>query len=239
MPVAPRSVEPASGAAKVLVVEDDAQVRTLVADALAHQGHHVRTAADGDQAMASLAAHRPDLVVLDLGLPGLGGVEVLRRIRDTGDDVAVVVVSARGGDGDRVAGLELGADDYVPKPVTLREVTARVAAVLRRTRRDVPVQPIVSGRLRIEPARRVLSVDGVAVEVPPRELDLLLHLVTHPSRAFSRADLLRDVWDSTPEWQDPSTVTVHVRRLRRRIEHDPTEPRHLVTVYGVGYRFDP
>lgn len=225
--------------AEVLVVEDETQVRELISEALRRDGYEVRVAADGSTAAKELAAQLPDLVLLDLGLPGIDGFEILQRLRSAGADVPVIVLTARGRDADRVQGLELGADDYVVKPVSTREIVARVRAVLRRVQRDAPSEALEFGSLTIELGARRVVLDGVEVEVPPREFDLLAHLAQRPGVAFSRADLLREVWGSSPEWQDPSTVTVHVRRLRNRIETDPTEPRHLITVYGVGYRFDP
>ncbi|MEM8902334.1 MAG: response regulator transcription factor [Actinomycetota bacterium] len=225
--------------AEVLVVEDETQVRELVSEALRREGYGVRVAADGSTAAKELAAELPDIVLLDLGLPGIDGFEILQRLRAAGADVPVIVLTARGRDGDRVRGLELGADDYVVKPVSTREIVARVRAVLRRVRRDAPAEVLEHGSLTIDLGARRVTLDGEEVEVPPREFDLLAHLAQRPGVAFSRADLLREVWGSSPEWQDPSTVTVHVRRLRNRVEPDPTEPQHLVTVYGVGYRFDP
>ncbi len=238
----PRSGDTVSGMAQpaeVLVVEDETQVRELISEALRRDGFEVRVAADGSTAAKELAAQLPDLVLLDLGLPGIDGFEILQRLRSAGADVPVIVLTARGRDADRVQGLELGADDYVVKPVSTREIVARVRAVLRRVRRDTPSETLEFGGLIIELGARRVVLDGVELEVPPREFDLLAHLAQRPGVAFSRADLLREVWGSSPEWQDPSTVTVHVRRLRNRIEPDPTEPRHLITVYGVGYRFDP
>jgi DNA-binding response OmpR family regulator len=224
---------------EVLVVEDETQVRELVSEALRREGYDVRVAADGTTATTELAARLPDLVLLDLGLPGVDGFDILDRLRSAGADVPVIVLTARGRDGDRVHGLELGADDYVVKPVSTREIVARVRAVLRRARRDAPAEVLAFGALRIDLGARTVTADGEPVDVPPREFDLLAHLAQRPGVALSRADLLREVWGSSPEWQDPSTVTVHVRRLRNRLEADPTEPRHLVTVYGTGYRFDP
>ncbi|MEM9036944.1 MAG: response regulator transcription factor [Actinomycetota bacterium] len=224
---------------EVLVVEDETQVRELISEALRREGYAVRTAADGSSATTELATKLPDLVLLDLGLPGIDGIDILDRLRGAGTDVPVIVLTARGRDSDRVKGLELGADDYVVKPVSTREIVARVKAILRRVRRDAPTEALRFGELEIDLGARTVTSSGAEIDVPPREFDLLAHMAQRPGTAFSRADLLREVWGSSPEWQDPSTVTVHVRRLRNRVESDPTEPRHLVTVYGVGYRFDP
>jgi DNA-binding response OmpR family regulator len=232
------SVSAAIGRPDVLVVDDEPQVRQIVASYLEAEGFDVRTAADGHEALAELARKRPDLVVLDLMLPGVDGLTVLRRLREAGDQVPVIVLSARGQESERVAGLELGADDYVAKPASPREVLARVRAVLRRTGGAGP-DTISVADLEIDVVGRRLTKGGEAVELPPKEFDLLVRLASTPGEVHSRADLLRDVWGSSPDWQDPGTVTVHVRRLRRKLEVDPGNPQHLVTVYGVGYRFDP
>lgn len=222
----------------VLVVDDEPQVRQIVASYLTREGFSVRTAADGTAAMAELAKKRPDLVVLDLMLPGVDGLTVLRRLRASGDQVPVIVLSAKGQESERVAGLELGADDYLAKPASPREVAARVRAVLRRSGSSGP-ETISVGDLVIDVTGRRLHQAGTEVEVTPKEFDLLATLAGAPGEVHSRSDLLRDVWGSSPDWQDPGTVTVHMRRLRRKLETDPANPVHLVTVYGVGYRFDP
>lgn len=223
--------------ADVLVVDDEPQVREIVATYLERDGYSVRTAADGTDALAQLAHQRADLVVLDLMIPGVDGLTVLRRLREAGDDVPVIVLSAKGQESERVAGLELGADDYLAKPASPREVAARVRAVLRRAKTTGPQTLSVAG-LEIDIVGRRLSRDGADIELPPKEFDLLVRLASTPGEVLSRADLLRDVWGSNPDWQDPGTVTVHIRRLRRKLEQDPANPQHLVTVYGVGYRFD-
>lgn len=222
----------------VLVVDDEPQVRQIVASYLMREGFSVRTAADGTAAMAELAKKRPDLVVLDLMLPGVDGLTVLRRLRASGDQVPVIVLSAKGQESERVAGLELGADDYLAKPASPREVAARVRAVLRRSGSSGP-ESITVGDLVIDITGRRLHQAGKEIEVTPKEFDLLATLAGSPGEVHSRTDLLRDVWGSSPDWQDPGTVTVHMRRLRRKLEPDPANPVHLVTVYGVGYRFDP
>ncbi len=222
----------------VLVVDDEAQVRKIVASYLSREGFRVRTAADGAEAMAELAKKRPDLVVLDLMLPGVDGLTVLRRLRASGDQVPVIVLSARGQESERVAGLELGADDYLAKPASPREVAARVRAVLRRSGSSGP-ESISVGDLVIDVTGRRLHKGDEEVELTPKEFDLLTKMAGSPGEVHSRSDLLRDVWGSSPDWQDPGTVTVHMRRLRRKLEADPANPIHLITVYGVGYRFDP
>jgi DNA-binding response OmpR family regulator len=224
--------------ADVLIVEDEPQLRQVLARYLERDGFSVRVAVDGRAALVELAARRPAAVVLDLMLPQLSGVEVLRKLRDSGDDLPVIVMSARGSEPERVAGLELGADDYLPKPVSPREVAARVRAVLRRSVRTSP--PTFSfGAVTVDVGARLVTRRGQPVELRPKELDLLIRLASSPGQVLSRQDLLRDVWGSSPEWQDPGTVTVHVRRLRCAVEDDPAAPVHILTAYGVGYRFDP
>ncbi len=226
------------GAYDVLVVDDEPQVREVVATYLKREGFDVRVAADGREAMAEIARKRPDAVVLDLMLPELSGIEVLQKLRQTGDEVPVIVLSARGAEPDRVAGLELGADDYVAKPASPREVAARVRAVLRRAKTTGPTT-LAFGEVEVDVTARTVERAGETVELRPKEFDLLVRLASSPGEVLSRQDLLREVWGSSAEWQDPGTVTVHVRRLRRAIEDDPARPRHVVTVYGIGYRFDP
>lgn len=221
----------------VLVVDDEPQVREIVATYLERDGFNVRTAATGAEALAELAKKRADLVVLDLMLPGVDGLAVLRKLRESGDQVPVIVLSAKGRESERVAGLELGADDYLAKPASPREVAARVRAVLRRAGAVGP-EVIEVGDLEIDLVGRRLTKGGDLVELPPKEFELLARFAASPGQVHSRADLLRDVWGSSPDWQDPGTITVHIRRLRRKIEDDPANPKHLVTVYGVGYRFD-
>lgn len=221
----------------VLIVDDEPQVRNIVATYLERDGFQVRTAKDGEEALVAIRAQRPDAMVLDLMLPKINGLEVLRILRADGDDVPVIVLSARGQEHERVAGLDLGADDYLAKPASPREIAARVRAVLRRSK---PVGPstISFGRYHIDRNARSLTRDGEPLTLRPKEFDLLAHLAGTPGEVMTRSDLLRDVWGSHPDWQDPGTVTVHVRRLRRLIEADPAKPDHIVTVYGVGYRFD-
>jgi DNA-binding response OmpR family regulator len=231
-------LRPGSAAPDVLVVEDEPQLREVIARYLEREGFEVRVSADGRSALVELATRRPDAVVLDLMLPGVDGLDVLRRLREAGDGIPVIVMSARCTEPERVAGLELGADDYIPKPVSPREVAARVRAVLRRVRRDGP-QSFVFGSIEVDVAGRLVTRGGEPVELRPKEFDLLVRLASSPGQVLSRQDLLRDVWGSSPEWQDPGTVTVHIRRLRRAVEDDPAAPVHIVTAYGVGYRFDP
>ena len=227
--------------ARVLVVDDEPMVRDVLARYLSRSGFEVDVAADGMAAIEAFDRRNPDLVLLDLMLPRIEGLEVFRRIRSRAP-APVIMLTARGAETERVVGLEMGADDYVAKPFSPSEVVARVRAVLRRSggraADDDGAEPLRVGRLRVDPrAREARNSDG-AVAMTPKELDLLLFLAANPRQAFSRRQLLDEVWDlaSTAE---PSTVTVHMRRLREKVEAEPSEPRHLVTVRGVGYRFEP
>ncbi|HET9761060.1 MAG TPA: response regulator transcription factor [Nocardioidaceae bacterium] len=224
--------------ARVLVVDDDHTVREVVVSYLRAARHDVDEAVDGERALAAMRDHPADLVVLDLMLPGIDGLEVCRRLRAAGD-VPVIMLTALGEETDRVVGLEQGADDYVTKPFSPRELVLRVESVLRRAGegRDEPVRtPVTDGDLVVDPVRHVVTRAGRELALTAREFDLLLHLVTHPGVAFSRDQLLADVWGWS--FGDQSTVTVHVRRLREKVEQDPTRPTRLRTVWGVGYRWE-
>jgi len=223
----------------VLVVDDEPTVREVVAGYLRRDGHDVQEAGDGTTALELIENRTFDLVVLDMMLPGVNGLDILRRIRSMGD-MPVIMLTARAEESDRVAGLELGADDYVVKPFSPRELAARVNGVLRRSApRAAPVTATMEfDGLVIDHRAREVTVGSDLVDMTPKEFDVLAHLAASPRQVFSRADLLRDVWDSSPEWQDPATVTVHVRRIRNKIETDPENPRWITTVWGVGYRFE-
>ncbi len=225
--------------ARVLVVDDEPIVREVLAKYLERAGFAVETAADGERAIDAYEARRPDLVVLDLMMPKVDGLEVFGWIRSRAA-TPVIMLTAKGEETERIAGLELGADDYVAKPFSPREVTARVKAVLRRaTDLLAPDEgPIVHGSLEIDGGSREVRLEGEPVALTPKEFDLLHFFASHPGTVFSRLDLLEELWDFAFDG-DPSTVTVHIRRLREKIERDPSRPRHLVTVWGVGYRFDP
>ncbi len=224
----------------VLVVDDEPTIGEVVGRYLERAGYATRVVADGAAALAAAVDERPDLVVLDLMLPGIDGLEVMRRLRAAeGRPTAVIVLTARGEESDRVIGLRLGADDYVVKPFSPAELVARVDAVLRRLDRAYDgAQPIEFGDLRIDPAARRVAVVGEDVALTAREFDLLLFLARHPGQAFTRDELMDRVWQFA-FYTDTSTVTVHIRRLRGKLEHDPTSPRYLETVWGVGYRFAP
>jgi len=226
-------------APRVLVVDDEPMVRDVLARYLAREGFAVEVAADGVEALDRYGATDPDLVLLDLMLPKLDGLEVFRRMREV-SATPVIMLTARGEETDRIVGLDLGADDYVAKPFSPREVVARVRAVLRRIGPPAsdPPEPLMFPGLTIDVAGREVRRDGEPVRLTRKEFDLLCHLASHPGLTFTRTQLLEDVWDFA--WDgDPQTVTVHVRRLREKIEHDPSSPERLVTVWGVGYRFDP
>jgi len=222
------------------VVDDDATVAEVVAGYLTRAGLRPRVAADGPAAILAVERERPDLVVLDIMLPGLDGLEVCRRLRSRHPDIPVVMLSARGEEEDRVLGLQVGADDYLTKPFSPRELVLRVQSVLRRAAGDVvsdrPLEVLVDADLRIDPAARRATLGPADLSLTSRELDLLAFLVAHPDQAFTRVELLRSVWGW--EFGDQSTVTVHVRRLREKIEVDASRPRRLSTVWGYGYRWD-
>jgi two-component system, OmpR family, response regulator ResD len=228
--------------ARVLVVEDDLTVAEVVVDYLRHAGLEPRHALDGQSALDLAATWRPDLVVLDLMLPGIGGLEVCRRLRAGQDPqvpLPVIMLTALGEESDRVRGLEDGADDYVTKPFSPRELTLRVQAVLRRAQAGhlaSAVAPVRSGRLEVDPAARRVRSDGRDVDLTVREFDLLAFFVSHPGRAFSRPELLEQVWGWS--FGDLSVITVYVRRLRDKVEQDPASPTQLQTVWGVGYRWE-
>jgi two-component system response regulator ResD len=222
----------------VLVVDDEPTITEVVSAYLQRAGYATSVAGDGPQALAQAAAGHPDLVVLDLMLPGMDGLEVLRRLRDM-DRVSVILLTAKGEPSDRVIGLRLGADDYVVKPFSPAELVARVDAVLRRVTPEPELEePIAFDGLELDPVARRVTVRGQEVSLTVREYNLLLHFVRHPGQVFSRDQLMDAVWQYT-FYSDTSTVTVHVRRLRAKIEADPSEPRWLETVWGVGYRFQP
>ncbi len=204
------------------------------------EGYSVRHVADGARAMAAVDSFRPDLVILDVMLPNRDGLEICRELRATRGTTPVIMLTARGEETDKILGLGLGADDYVTKPFSPGELVARVKAVLRRTTattEPTPAETITAGDLRIDLAtRRVLRGDA-SLDLTAKEFDLLAHMAAHPGRVYTRESLLHDVW-GYDFYGDDSTVTVHVRRLREKLELDPAKPRYLTTVWGVGYRFE-
>ncbi|QXC59645.1 response regulator transcription factor [Aquihabitans sp. G128] len=226
---------------RVLVIDDDPNVSEVVAAYLEREGAIVEVRSDGLSGLEAALADPPDLVVLDLMLPGLDGLEVCRRLQALAP-VPVVMLTAKGDETDRIIGLELGADDYVSKPFSPRELVARIKAVLRRA--NAPLAPVgagaaqlSSGPLEIDVTAHEAHRDGDLLALTAREFELLVHLVRHPRRAFRREELLERVWGT--RFGDTSTITVHVRRLREKIEVDPSAPQHLVTVWGIGYRWEP
>ncbi|MET7393491.1 response regulator transcription factor [Dactylosporangium sp. NPDC005572] len=220
----------------VLVVDDDPTVSDVVRRYLERAGFAVRLAADGPGALDAYAAQRPDLLVLDLMLPGIDGLEVCRRLREQDRDLPVIMLTALGEESDRVIGLEIGADDYVTKPFSPRELVLRVQSVLRRTAPPAPSGELADGELRVDVARRIATLRGAALALTVREFDLLVFLMRNPGRVLRRAELLQQVWGWT--FGDQSTVTVHMRRLREKVEDDPAEPKRILTVWGVGYRYE-
>jgi DNA-binding response OmpR family regulator len=224
----------------VLVVDDEPTILDVVGRYMERAGYETFRAADGPEALRLAAAHRPDLVVLDLMLPGIDGIEVMRQLHEApGPRIAVILLTARGEESDKLVGLRQGADDYVVKPFSPAELVARVDAVLRRVSPpDEDAPPIEHGPLRIEPATRSVTLDGEEISLTMREFDLLAYLGMHPGRVYSRDQLMEAVWGE-PFFDDTSTVTVHVRRLRAKLGDDPNQPRFIETVWGVGYRLRP
>jgi DNA-binding response OmpR family regulator len=227
----------------VLVVDDEPTVREVVSRYLELGGYRVMVAGDGQAALQLALSTQgpPDLVVLDLMLPGMDGLEVCRRLREVAP-VPIVMLTARGHETDRIVGLELGADDYVVKPFSPRELVARVRSVLRRARTAgdpaTPETGLLAGDLMINSSTREVTVAGRPVALTAREFELMLFLARHPRQVFTRGQLLQQVWEYT--WLgDTSTVTVHIRRLREKVEDNPSDPQRVQTVYGVGYRFVP
>jgi two-component system, OmpR family, phosphate regulon response regulator PhoB len=239
---------PAGEARTVLVVDDEPMLRNLLSRLLRMEGFKVIEAPDGQVALDMVAMHRPDLVLLDVMLPARDGLEVLGDLRQT-SDVPVILVSALGEEADRVLGLKMGADDYVVKPFSAAELSARIESVLRRAHLRVSAGAgaprasaegqIVFEGIAIDLRTREVSVWGEKPEMTAKEFDLLACLARSPRQVFSRDQLLHQVWGSSSDWQSDATVTEHVRRLRRKIEKDPDNPRWITTVRGVGYRFEP
>jgi DNA-binding response OmpR family regulator len=225
---------------KIAIVEDEPSISEVVALYLKRAGYDVKTYPDGAEAFEQFSLSLPDLVILDVMLPGMDGFSLIRNIRDH-SDVPVILLTSRREESDRIAGLELGADDYVVKPFSPQELVSRVRAVLRRTQVNPEGRAqdrLTLGSLEIDPQTRLVLVNGEEVTLTAREFDLLYHLARHPRQVFSRDQLLEKIW-GLRDFIDPSTVTVHIRRLREKIEDDPTAPVHLVTAWGVGYKYEP
>ncbi len=224
----------------ILIVEDEPSIGEVVCLYLKRAGYQATWVQDGMAALDHLADHSPDLVVLDLMLPKVDGLEITRWLRGRGD-TPIIMLTARREETDRIAGLEMGADDYVVKPFSPQELVSRVRAVLRRVQHPTAAsadRPLAFDNLRIDPGTRTVVVEGVEKNLTAKEFDLLWELARHPRQVLTRDQLLDLVWGVT-DYIDPSTVTVHVRRLREKIEADPANPSHILTVWGVGYRFEP
>ncbi|MBL8101698.1 MAG: response regulator transcription factor [Anaerolineales bacterium] len=226
---------------RILVVEDEPSLAEVVSLYLKRAGFQVQIASDGKQAMNILEKQIPDFVILDLMLPEVDGLSLTRWLRDR-SDVPIIMVTARREEIDRIAGLEMGADDYVVKPFSPQELVSRVRAVLRRIGRDqagAESERVLSyDSITINPLSRLVLVRESQIELTAKEFDMLYLLACHPKQVFTRDQLLERVWGGA-EYIDPGTVTVHVRRLREKIESDPSSPKHLLTVWGVGYKFEP
>lgn len=226
--------------ALILVVEDEPSIAEVVELYLRRAGFNVKVVGDGQAALDAVDRQLPDLVVLDIMLPNIDGLEITRWLRDQGN-VPIIMLTARRGEADRIAGLEMGADDYVVKPFSPQELVSRVRAVLRRTlgtAEDDVENPVKFEDITIDPQTRLVIVDDEEINLTAKEFDLLWLLARHPRQVFTRQQLLERVWGLS-EFIDPGTVTVHVRRLRAKLERDPEHPRWLTTQWGVGYRFDP
>jgi two-component system response regulator ResD len=239
-PIIDQMARSTAAQASILVVDDEPTIAEVVARYLERAGYATRTAKDGPSAVAAALAKRPDLIVLDIMLPGFDGLEVMRRTQAGLDPtVPVILLTAKGEESDRLVGLRLGADDYVVKPFSPAELVARVDAVLRRSRpAEDAAERLRFGELQIDPAARIVRVCGREPELTQREFDLLLFLARHPGQVFSRDQLMDRVWQFS-FYTDTTTVTVHIRRLRAKIESQPSKPEWIETVWGVGYRFRP
>ncbi len=225
----------------VLIVEDDASLANGLGHNLRFEGYHVRVAMDGATGLRMALQHHPDLIVLDVMMPGMNGFEVLERLRDQGVESQVIILSARDLEHDKISGLRLGADDYVTKPFSLQELLARVEAALRRPRlqRQAQAEEVLRfAQVELRPARREARRDGEVLKMTATEFDLLEFLVRRPERAYTRDQLLERVWGEDYDGT-ARTVDNFVRKLRSKIEPDPAQPSHLITVHGVGYKFVP
>ncbi len=224
----------------ILVVEDEQSILEIVELYLQRAGYHVLTASDGQRAMSLLEKQLPDLVVLDIMLPKINGLEITHWMRSKGD-IPIIMLTARREESDRIAGLEMGADDYVIKPFSPQELVSRVRAVLRRSQHsheNKRENPLVFADMHIDPNARVVSARGQDISLTVKEFDLLWKLACSPRQVFTRDQLLEDIW-GVADYIDPGTVTVHMRRLREKIEADPSAPVHIITVWGLGYKFEP
>jgi DNA-binding response OmpR family regulator len=225
---------------EIMIVEDEPSIAEVVSLYLKRAGYQVTSLNDGKTALKRLEQQMPDLLVLDLMLPGIDGLAITRWVRDR-SDLPIIMLTARRAEGDRIAGLEMGADDYVVKPFSPQELVSRVRAVLRRTQNSVQAsseQAVVFADLKIDPQTRLVTIGEQEISLTAKEFDMLWVLACHPRQVFSRDQLLENVW-GLADYIDPGTVTVHIRRLREKIEPDPSHPVHIQTVWGVGYKFEP
>ncbi len=225
-------------AKSILVVDDEDTIRDVIRRYLERDGFAVREAADGYAALDAIEDEPPDLIVLDLMLPGVDGLSLTRQLRER-HRIPIIMLTAKGETSDRIRGLDLGADDYMAKPFSPQELVSRVKAVLRRSNESAPLpgQSLEFDGLRLDPASRTITVDDQPIPLTTKEFDLLWFFARHPRQVFTRSQLLDHVW-GYEFYGDPSTVTVHIRRLREKIERDPSQPRYVLTVWGVGYRFE-
>jgi DNA-binding response OmpR family regulator len=224
----------------ILVVEDEPSISEVVGLYLQRAGYQVEFAHDGREAQDKIASQTPDLIVMDLMLPVINGFELTRWLRDQGN-VPIIMLTARRDEIDRITGLEMGADDYVIKPFSPQELVSRVRAVLRRsniTKTELSEKPITFSSLIIDPQTRLVTINEAEISLTAKEFDTLWLLAQHPRQVFTRSQVLEHVWGIS-DYIDPSTVTVHIRRLREKIELNPSDPQHLLTVWGVGYKFEP
>ncbi len=225
---------------EIMIVEDEPSIAEVVSLYLKRAGYQVTSFNEGKAALKRLEQQMPDLLILDLMLPGVDGLAITRWVRDR-SDLPIIMLTARRAEGDRIAGLEMGADDYVVKPFSPQELVSRVRAVLRRTQNSSQTsseQAVVFANLRIDPQTRLVTIGEEEISLTAKEFDMLWVLACHPRQVFSRDRLLENVW-GLAEYIDPGTVTVHIRRLREKIEPDPSNPVHIQTVWGVGYKFEP
>ncbi|HSM26005.1 MAG TPA: response regulator transcription factor [Anaerolineaceae bacterium] len=225
---------------KIVVVEDEPSISEVVTLYLRRAGYTVSCFSDGLEALNSLTSQLPDLIILDVMLPGMDGFTLTRNLRDQ-SDVPIILLTSRREESDRIAGLELGADDYVVKPFSPQELVSRVRAVLRRARSttDITNESVLDFKgLTINPQTRDVSMNGEPIILTAKEFDLLYHMALHPRQVFTREQLLENIWGFS-HYIDPGTVTVHMRRLREKIEKDPTSPVYIITVWGIGYKFEP
>ncbi len=241
-PEIPASIPAPATSGKLLIVANDADIQQMITDHFRHNGYEVVAATDGETGIRMALDERPHALILDVMLPGTDGFSVCRHIRERNPALPILILTAKDDVVDKVLGLEMGADDYITRPFSLRELEARVKSVLRRVRarsdetEDADQHPILRGPLRIDPARREVTINGRHVELTPKEFELLALFASHPGRVYSRKYLLENIWDYTYSGYD-RTIDSHINRLRAKIEEDPDHPKMVLTVWGIGYKF--